>query len=137
MASEMSVSLASRLMTPSKVASPGVTHVVANASPTAEVVQQEMVNAANSQPAKLKEVEQKQQTLSKEELSEAAKQLNELTQSIRRELQFALDENSGRTVISVMDLESGEIIRQIPPEEIVTLISHFKEYRAGLFQEQT
>ncbi len=136
MANEISISIASGFLAPSKVARPEEVRSGANSVPPTEAVKQGIADTVKGQRGYLEEVGQKPQPLSKEELSDAAKQLNELTQSIRRELQFALDEDSGRTVISVIDAESGAMIRQIPPEEIVTMITHLKEYKAGLFQEQ-
>ena len=39
---------------------------------------------------------------------------------------FRIDDNSGRTVITVIDQETDEIIRQIPPEEVLHLVNHFR-----------
>lgn len=36
-------------------------------------------------------------------------------------LSFSLDEDTGDTVINVVDNKTGETIRQIPPEEILSL----------------
>ena len=47
--------------------------------------------------------------------------LNEVAQSNRRSLRFTVDEDSGRTVIRVVDPETDEVIRQIPPEEVLDL----------------
>ena len=54
--------------------------------------------------------------------------LNHKVQDIRRELRFSYNEESGRTVISVLDSETKEIIRQIPPEEVVALAEHFEDH---------
>ena len=45
-------------------------------------------------------------------------------QTRQRSLQFSVDEHSGRTIITVIDKETEEIIRQIPPEEVVALAEH-------------
>ena len=58
---------------------------------------------------------------SREALHEAMVGLSELIQSQRRSLQFSVDATSGRTVIRVLDAETKETIRQIPPEEVVKL----------------
>jgi len=39
----------------------------------------------------------------------------------RRDLLFRVDEASGRVVIQVVDGESGEVLRQIPPEELLAM----------------
>ncbi len=52
--------------------------------------------------------------------------LNEYAQSVRRDIQFAMDESSGRTVITVRDSETEEIIRQIPSESAMKLASYLR-----------
>ena len=55
-------------------------------------------------------------------LTEMVSNLNDHVQTVRRNLQFSVDEQSGRQVIKVMDSETKEVIRQIPPEDILGLI---------------
>ncbi|MEM8816846.1 MAG: flagellar protein FlaG [Pseudomonadota bacterium] len=43
--------------------------------------------------------------------------LNLVSETIGRDLRFQVDMTSGRSVIQVLDRDTGEIIRQIPPEE--------------------
>ena len=52
--------------------------------------------------------------------------LNDYVQSVKRDLQFAMDQDSGRTVITVLDTETQEIVRQIPPESAVALVSYLR-----------
>ncbi len=35
-------------------------------------------------------------------------------------LEFSIDKETGTTIIKVLDVETGEIVRQIPPEEVLT-----------------
>ena len=51
------------------------------------------------------------------DMEELATALNAASQSIGRDLRFEVDMESGRSVIQVLDRETGEIIRQIPPEK--------------------
>jgi flagellar protein FlaG len=44
-------------------------------------------------------------------------------------LRFYLDQDTGIRVIEVVDEESGEIIRQIPPDEVVDFMRQFKEIK--------
>jgi flagellar protein FlaG len=64
------------------------------------------------------------------------KQLNNFAAHLRRELRFDIDEASGRTIINVFDADTDELIRQIPPEEIVNLAEHFQDLQGGLLQAQ-
>jgi len=54
------------------------------------------------------------------DVKHAVAQLNDYIQSVQRDLEFRLDEGSGRSVITVVDRNSQEVIRQIPTE--VTLL---------------
>ena len=61
-------------------------------------------------------VEQSQQRLVKE-----IKELNEYIKKANRGLAFELDEESGRQVITVYEVSSGDIIRQIPNKEMLEI----------------
>jgi flagellar protein FlaG len=75
-------------------------------------------------------------SLSGAELRDAVEHLNQLTRSARRELQFNVDESTGRTVIKVIDSESEEVVREIPPEEVLALIARFENLNNGLVEEK-
>lgn len=64
---------------------------------------------------------------SPDEISNAVKELKDYVQNIQRDLQFTVDEDSGRTVITVTDAVTDETIRQIPSEEVLALARHLKE----------
>lgn len=70
------------------------------------------------------------QNTEQEQANEAAKveqavsQVNEFVQNLNRDLQFTVDEDSGHTVIKVLDTETKEIIRQIPPEELLRIATY-------------
>ena len=57
------------------------------------------------------------------ELQKLAQDLNVAQTSIGRDLRFEVDVASGKSVIQVLDRETGEIIRQIPPEHAKTYVS--------------
>lgn len=67
------------------------------------------------------------QTPSKAEVEQAVKQMKDFAQVMSRQLQFDVDDGSGRTVIRVLDKDSGNVIRQIPSEEVLALARHMKE----------
>lgn len=66
------------------------------------------------------------------ELSETVTEINDIIRGIQRDLAFNVDEDSGRTVIRVIDSESGELIRQIPSESFLAIATHLRD-----FQEDT
>jgi flagellar protein FlaG len=53
------------------------------------------------------------------EIDDAVDEINSHFQATHREIQFAVDDDSGRTVIKVMDMDTQEMIRQIPSEEVL------------------
>ena len=54
-------------------------------------------------------------------IEQAVQRMNEHVQLVNRQLEFRIDEESGRTVITVLDSDTQEIIRQIPNEEALHL----------------
>ena len=53
--------------------------------------------------------------------------VNDYVQNIQRDLQFSVDEDLERTVIKVVDSDSGELIRQIPEDIFLELARRLKE----------
>ena len=62
--------------------------------------------------------------------------LEQFVRSIRRELEFRVDEASGRTIITVRNKETGEVVRQIPGEEVVALARALAEGRPTLLESE-
>ncbi|MCU7906853.1 MAG: flagellar protein FlaG [Candidatus Thiodiazotropha sp. (ex Epidulcina cf. delphinae)] len=66
-------------------------------------------------------------SVSKENVEAAVDQMKDFAQVMSRQLQFDVDDESGRTVVRVIDKDSGDVIRQIPSEEVLALARHMKE----------
>lgn len=64
---------------------------------------------------------------SKQGVEDAVKDINEHVKLIQRELQFTIDEASGKTVIKVIDSQTKELIRQIPGEEAIRVAKKLSE----------
>lgn len=67
------------------------------------------------------------------EVRQAVSDLNSYVQVLERDIVFTVDAGSGRSIIRVVDAETGELIRQIPPEEVVAV----SRALANTFQEIT
>ena len=65
------------------------------------------------------ETEPRQAPPSETEVRKAAEMLAEFASSIGRNLRFEVDDDSGMTLIKVIDPETDEVVRQIPSEEAV------------------
>lgn len=68
-----------------------------------------------------------QQQHDAKEIDDAVQEINDHFQASHRELQFAVDKDSGRTVITVMDVATKEKIRQIPSEEVLKFARMLEE----------
>ncbi|WP_338363074.1 flagellar protein FlaG [uncultured Pseudoalteromonas sp.] len=76
------------------------------------------------------------QQLAREQLEKVAQQLQEFMGEMNRTLQFQVDEDSGRDVIKILDKTSGDVIKQYPSEEVLSLVSKLSE-SAGILIDQT
>ena len=69
---------------------------------------------------------------------DAVRRLNEYVQETQRDLRFSIDEETGRTVVRVVDSATQEVIRQIPPEEVLALARELaREERPALLAVRT
>ncbi|THB65291.1 MAG: flagellar protein FlaG [Gammaproteobacteria bacterium] len=68
------------------------------------------------------------------EIENAVKQINDYVQEIHRDIEFSVDEDTGRSIIRVYDSGTEELIRQIPSEEVVELAKNLKETTGLLFK---
>ena len=69
-------------------------------------------------------------------VKEAVGNLNDFVQRLTRTLQFSVDEESGRTVIKVVDSQTNQLIRQIPPEEVLVLARNLANGEGLILKEQ-
>ena len=71
----------------------------------------------------------------KSPLEEVVSGLNDLVHELHRELQFSIDEDSGETVIKVIDRATDEVVRQIPGEEVMRLRKRLLESAGTIFRD--
>jgi len=63
----------------------------------------------------------------KEAIEEKVSELNSFVQNIQRGIQFSVDEDSGNSVITVTDRETGDVIRTFPSEEMLAISAQLNE----------
>jgi flagellar protein FlaG len=63
-------------------------------------------------------------------------QIQSFLRDSQRELNFQVDESSGRTVIRVVNPDSGEVVRQIPSEEVLQVAAAIEAGRLRLLDER-
>jgi flagellar protein FlaG len=73
---------------------------------------------------------------STEQLQSAVRKLNDYVQNVQRTLSFSVDEDTGVTVVRVIDTETKELVRQIPAEETLALAAAINEQTANIFVQE-
>ncbi len=66
------------------------------------------------------------------ELRQVVEILNKNMEKLGRNLGFSIDQKAGRTVVTVKDQSSGDVIRQIPDEAVLRMAHSIADMR-GLF----
>jgi flagellar protein FlaG len=69
-------------------------------------------------------------------LDELVDNLNQHIQATNRALQFSVHEKYGRPIISVIDKETDEVIRQIPPEVALQVADALEDVAGALVSER-
>ena len=91
------------------------------------------------QPSIEKDKNEDQDTIQVEDLDEVVDMLNEKLQRLREifrgEAQFIVDRDVDMIIVKIKDKETGELIRQIPPEVAVRLARNIAEFMGILFDE--
>ena len=61
------------------------------------------------------------------DVHKAAEKLNDLVRSLKRNVTFSVDEEAKATVIKIFKTETGELIKQIPSEEILAMSARIRK----------
>lgn len=69
-------------------------------------------------------------------IEKAAGRVLEMLDAIDPRLRIEVDDETERVVVKVVEKESGEVIRQIPPEELLELEKYLSNVKGLLLQEQ-
>ncbi len=134
---ETSITDISRAMTQRttkiKVTQPRPVDTKDGAEPVSELSKKEKLNNLDLKNLQLgdnlnKPVEESEKDRIEQSLAESVKNINTAFTNTQRTIQFNLDEESGRTVIKVVDTESGDEIKQIPSEEMLAISRRLAEH---------
>ncbi|MDF2153723.1 flagellar protein FlaG [Vibrio sp. CAU 1672] len=84
------------------------------------------------------EMAEQRQQLNREERNKLVEQMNEFVASMNKGVSFRVDEESGRDVVTIYEASTGDIIRQIPDEEMLVILRRLAEHstNSGLLLEK-
>ena len=71
-----------------------------------------------------------------EQAAAAVSQIQQFTQALVQNLKFSIDEDTGKTVVKIVDIQTQEVIRQIPSEEAITIARTLGNIQGVLFNGQ-
>ena len=68
-------------------------------------------------------------------IESVTKQIDSFLRSIGRSINFRVDPGSGEMIVSVIDANTGEVIRQVPGEEALRLAQRIEDSLSALVDE--
>lgn len=71
-----------------------------------------------------------------EQVKEAVQQIEQFTQTLAQNLKFSIDEETGKTVVKIVDVQTQEVIRQMPSEEALSIARTLGKIQGVLFNGQ-
>jgi flagellar protein FlaG len=74
--------------------------------------------------------------VSEAQVRDAVSQIQHFTYALAQNLQFAINEETGKMVIKIVDGQTKEVIRQIPSEEAVSIARTLDRIQGLLFNDQ-
>jgi len=97
--------------------------------------------AATAQTSRSKSKEAPQRTLQEEsrsadEIQQDIAEINDQLKSMNRSIRFSVDERSKDIVVTVVDKNTGEVVMQLPPEEILRLRERLNKMSGLLVEKQ-
>ena len=75
-------------------------------------------------------------TPTKEQVEQAAARVKDVLRGTTSRLEIEIDHDLDKVVIKILNVESGEIIRQIPSQELLDLAKHFEGPKGLLVRER-
>lgn len=74
--------------------------------------------------------------LSRENLKSLAETLNSAANALNKRIAFSFNEKINRVVLKVINTENNEVVREIPPRELVRVYEHIHEL-IGMFVDES
>ena len=87
---------------------------------------------AKQQDYKIVKAEPEKQTVSEQDTLTAVEQANKLMELFNRDLRFETHSKTGIVQISIIDRKDGKVIKQIPPDSVLDMITRIREILGSL-----
>ncbi|PTN13136.1 flagellar protein FlaG [Nitrosomonas aestuarii] len=77
-----------------------------------------------------------QNSNSDKHIEQAIEKIQETVNNMAQNLRFSIDEDTGKTVIKVMDAQTQELIRQIPSQEAISIARTLDKVQGLLLDDE-
>lgn len=112
---------------------------ISKAKPITNLKEKAFIDYAPKQSEGEKETDNKQScksSVNTGEVQKATEIINETLDILSFSLKFEIHESTERVLVKVVDKDSGDIIREIPPEKILDMIDKMKNMVGLLIDEK-
>ena len=72
----------------------------------------------------------------RDRLNESSESLNQEMRARSKDLQFSVDEVTNRFLVTVLDQESGKVVKQIPSDAILKVAHNLEALKGILFDDR-
>ena len=72
----------------------------------------------------------------REVVAKAAQQIQSFVQSMGRNLSFSVDSTTGYHIVRVTNPETGDVVRQLPTEDLIRIAQSFAQLNAALVHQK-
>lgn len=108
-----------------------------NATATATPSSSQRVTSDTALPAATAMADDaRQQPVDTKQLEAAVKQVQDVTHTLANELRFNIDKDTDKTVVKIVDSATGELIRQIPSEEMLAIAKALDQIQGLLIKQK-
>jgi flagellar protein FlaG len=90
---------------------------------------------SNRKPESLREKEEYSEQELEDEVRESVKDINEIVDKVKEGLSFQIHEDTEKIMVKVVDLNTDEVIKELPPEEMLDLQARIHEMVGILIDE--
>lgn len=111
---------------------------VAAEAPAVEVRQARAAQASSASTVQTEQAPSQTQKAeaTRQQLEDAVKQVNDFLKPINNSIQFNLDDDTGKTIVKVIDLATKDVIRQFPSEEMLSIAKAIDQMKGLLVQQK-
>jgi flagellar protein FlaG len=88
-------------------------------------------------PVQQEDSQKESRRVNADDVKEALKEMNEKMSQMNHSIQFSVNESTKDIVVKVIDASNGEVIQQIPAEEVLKFRERMQDVMAGLLVEKT